>query len=200
MRLRSCLARGRSALPAVLAVLLAVLGRADAAHADEKVWALLKKPGHIVLLRHSPAPGSVSESNDMNFKDCSIQRNLDDAGRAQARRIGEAFRKHGIRRARILSSQYCRTMETGRLMKLGPVTETPVLNQVVYSRPSEMREAGAKGLALLKKISKKQLTILVSHVTNIQSIAGVSLSSGEFAVVHFDKAGKLVVDGRIEVP
>ena len=64
--------------------------------AAEDVWALLKKPGHIVLLRHSNAPGSVPESNDMDFKNCSIQRNLDADGRAQAGRIGNEFRKHRI--------------------------------------------------------------------------------------------------------
>ena len=50
--------------------------------ADEETWALLKKPGHVVLLRHSNAPGQVQESNDMDFKNCAIQRNLDADGRA----------------------------------------------------------------------------------------------------------------------
>jgi phosphohistidine phosphatase SixA len=170
------------------------------AHASEDIWKLLKKPGHIVLLRHSNAPGSVPESNDMNFKDCSIQRNLDDEGRKQAGRIGDAFRKHGIRQVRLLSSQYCRALDTAKLTRLGPAKVEPILNQALLSRPAEMREAGAKGLQLLKRIPAGQLHMLVSHVTNIQSIAGVSLSSGEMAVVHFDKTGTLVVDGRIKVP
>jgi phosphohistidine phosphatase SixA len=171
---------------------------AQTADAADDAWALLKKPGHIVLLRHSNAPGSVPESNDMDFKDCSIQRNLDAEGRAQAGRIGDAFRKHGIRRVQLLSSQYCRAIETAKLTKLGPVKQAPVLNQVVLSQPAEMRDAGVKGLALLKTI--KSLTVLVSHVTNIQAIADVKLDSGEMAIVHFDKSGKLIVDGRIMVP
>jgi len=182
----------------LLLILLGCLVWTPSARAQDQLWALLKKPGHFVLLRHSNAPGSVPESNDMNFKDCSIQRNLDDAGRAQAARIGDAFRKHSIRQARLLTSQYCRAIETGKLLELGPVKEAPVLNQVVLSRPTEMREAGVKGLALLKTI--KQLTVLVTHVTNIQSIAGVLLDSGQMAVVHLDAAGKVVVDGKITVP
>ena len=136
----------------------------------------------------------------MDFKNCAIQRNLDDEGRAQAARIGNAFRKHGIRQVRLVSSQYCRAIDTAKLMKLGAVKQAPVLNQVVLSKPQEMREAGVKGLALLKTIPAKPLTVLVSHVTNVQSITDIKLDSGEMAVVHFDRSGKLTVDGRIVVP
>src|SRR4051794_24900384 len=85
-------------------------GGAAAAAAND-VWAVLKRPGHVLLMRHSNAPGSVPESNDMDFKDCSIQRNLDQEGRAQAARVGDAFRKHNIRQLRLFSSQYCRALE-----------------------------------------------------------------------------------------
>jgi phosphohistidine phosphatase SixA len=168
--------------------------------ADDELWALLKKPGHIVLLRHSNAPGQAQESNDMDFKNCAIQRNLDADGRAQAGRIGDAFRKHGIKQVQVVSSLYCRALDTARLMKLGPVTPQPVLNQVFLADIGGMRDAGAKGRALLKSLRGKPLTVLVSHVTNIQSIAGVQLDSGQMAVVHLDPAGEVMVDGKITVP
>jgi len=53
---------------------------------------------------------------------------------------------------------------------------------------------------LLKSIPRKQLTLLVSKVTNIQVIAGVMLSFGEMAVGHFDRSGHVAVDGRISAP
>lgn len=179
---------------------LSVLAHPPSARASEELWALLKKPGHIVLLRHSNAPGMVPESDEMNFKDCTIQRNLDEVGRKQAGRIGDAFRKRGIRPAQIVSSRYCRTLETGKLMKLGPVKELPALNQVFLANPIAMSRASTEGVAFLKTIKPNQLTIVISHVTNIQAMAGASLSSGEMAIVHFDKDGKLVVDGKIMVP
>ena len=186
---------------ALMAAALAIQSFGSTAFAaDDEVWALLKKPGHIVLLRHSNAPGQVPESNDMDFKNCAIQRNLDADGRAQAGRIGDAFRKHGIKQVRLISSLYCRALETAKLMKLGPVTPQPVLNQVFLADIGGMREAGTKGRALLKSIPAKQHTVLVSHVTNIQSIAGVQLDSGQMAVVHLDPAGEVVVDGKITVP
>jgi phosphohistidine phosphatase SixA len=173
---------------------------ASPALANEALWALLKKPGYVVLLRHSNAPGQMQESNDMNFKDCSIQRNLDDAGRAQAGRIGNEFRKRGFMQVRLLSSLYCRAMDTAKLTKLGPVTPQPVLNQVFLADIPGMRQAGVNGRALLKTVSTGKVAILVSHVTNIQAIAGVQLDSGQMAVVHLDAKGEVVVDGKITVP
>jgi phosphohistidine phosphatase SixA len=183
---------------ALLAALLCAAVATPAVAADD-LWALMLKPGHIVLLRHSNAPGSVPESNDMNMKDCSIQRNLDAEGRAQAARVGNEFRKHKIGKVKLVSSEYCRAMETGKLMKLGPVTPLRALNQVFLADIPGMREAGAKGREYMKKVPPKQLTVLITHVTNIQSISGAKLDSGEMAVVHFDQAGEVVVDGKITV-
>jgi len=178
--------------------LLAAL--ASPAAAADDVWALLRKPGHIILLRHSNAPGSIPESNDMDFKNCKIQRNLDADGKAQAARIGDEFRKHKISSLRLISSQYCRAIETAKLTRLGPVATQPVLNQVFLADVPAMKEAGVKTRELMKKIPARQLTMLVTHVTNIQAIAGAKLDSGEMAVVHFDPAGELVVDGKITAP
>jgi phosphohistidine phosphatase SixA len=164
------------------------------------VWVLLKKPGHVVLLRHSTAPGSLPESNNMDFKDCSIQRNLDQDGRSQAARIGDEFRKHKINQVRLFSSQYCRAIDTATLTRLGAVTALPILNQVNLVDLPGMRQAGIDGRNFIKKIPAGQLTMLVSHVTNIQAIASVNLDSGQMAIVHLNGAGEIVVDGKITVP
>jgi phosphohistidine phosphatase SixA len=185
----------------LLALLALALLQAQNAHADDNaMWALLKTPGHVVLLRHSNAPGATPEPYGIDLKNCAIQRSLDDDGRAQARRIGDAFRKHGIPRVRLLSSQFCRALETARLTKLGPVAGLRALNQVVLADLNGMRETADKTAKYMKSIPAKQLTVLVSHVTNILAIAGVNLSSGEMAVVHIDAAGAVAVDGRIMIP
>ncbi|MSP45943.1 MAG: hypothetical protein EXQ83_08785 [Xanthobacteraceae bacterium] len=181
-------------------VLLVCAAFTSPAAAADDVWALLKKPGHIVLLRHSNAPGSQAESNDMDFKDCSIQRNLDAEGRAQAGRIGDEFRKRKLLNVRLVSSQYCRAIDTAALMKLEPVAQQPFLNLVYLTDFLAMREAGNKSRAFMKTIPANQIAVLVTHVANIKAIAGVMVDSGEMAVVHFDPAGEVVVDGRIAVP
>jgi phosphohistidine phosphatase SixA len=184
----------------VWSVLLAGPLCPPAARATDDAWAAMKKPGHVVLIRHANAPESVTESDDMDLKNCAIQRNLDEAGRAQARRIGDLFRAHGIRRARLVASQYCRAIDTAKLMNLGPVQQLPALNIVFLSRLASMREAAEKTRQFMKTIPAKQLIVLVTHVGNIQAVAGVMVSSGEMVVVHLDAAGAVVVDGRIAAP
>ena len=51
----------------------------------------------------------------MKLDDCSTQRNLSEEGRAHARRIGEEFRRRRIPVERVLSSPWCRCLETARL-------------------------------------------------------------------------------------
>ena len=180
--------------------LLAGGGWSSPAVAADDVWALLKKPGHIILLRHSNAPGSMPESNDMNFKDCSIQRNLDADGKAQAARIGDAFRKHGIAKLQLIASQYCRAIETAKLTRLGPVSESLVLNLVYIADLVAKSAASKKSVELIRKIPPNRLTMLVTHIGNIQAIAATSLEPGEMVVVHLDKSGAVVVDGKITLP
>ncbi len=52
----------------------------------EPVWDALLEPGTVVVLRHSYAPGGF-DPPDARLDDCSTQRNLDENGRAQARRM-----------------------------------------------------------------------------------------------------------------
>ena len=61
---------------------------------NESAWSALKKPGTIILFRHATAPGGGDPAGYV-LNDCKTQRNLDEVGRAQARRIGERFREQG---------------------------------------------------------------------------------------------------------
>jgi phosphohistidine phosphatase SixA len=187
-------------IPALTLAALAGLAMPAAKADDEAVWALMKIPGHIVLLRHSNAPAAPPDADKVDFKDCTTQRNLDEDGRSQARRIGAAFRAHGIKVNRVVSSQYCRAVETAKLAGIGPIQQLPELNQVYLADIGGMLEARDKGRQLIKSIPRGQLTVVVSHVTNLQAIAGVNLNSGELAVIHVEPSGDLAVDGRIAVP
>ena len=50
-----------------------------------------------------------------DFDDCANQRNLTDGGRAQAKKIGEAWRAASLPLGRVLASPYCRTREVAQL-------------------------------------------------------------------------------------
>jgi phosphohistidine phosphatase SixA len=167
------------------------------ANASEEAWALLRQPGHLVLMRHANAPGIVEEPPGIDLRNCALQRKLDDAGRTQARRVGEAFRRRGIVKVRLFSSQFCRCLETARLLGLGPVSELNILNYLTFSEPAQLQMEAEKFTAYLKTAPARPLAVFVTHVSNIKAVTGITPDSGELVVVKFDAAGKLAVVGRI---
>ena len=81
------------------------------AAATEAGWALLREGGHVVLIRHAMSPGSRDPAN-FNVDDCSTQRGLSEQGRQQADRIGTLISVRGAKTEQILSSRYCRCLDT----------------------------------------------------------------------------------------
>jgi hypothetical protein len=97
----------------------------------------LAKPGRVLMLRHANAPGS-GDPPGFKLGECATQRNLDAAGRAQARALGAALRAalgKYANRTTVYASQWCRARETAELLGLGPPKAAPFLNSF-YSDPS----------------------------------------------------------------
>ncbi|MFX4220933.1 MAG: histidine phosphatase family protein [Thalassobaculum sp.] len=107
------MARTATALLIVFALLSLVGPRTGSASPEG--WEAMARPGAIAVMRHAYAPG-YSDPSNFRLDDCSTQRNLNDAGRDQARRIGAAFRDNGIEVDRVLTSQWCRSAETAELL------------------------------------------------------------------------------------
>src|SRR5262249_28385188 len=103
-----------AALLALALTLLLVVHIGPAGGAESSAWQALRAPGAGVVLRHSTAPGTF-DPPDARRDDCATQRNLDANGRAQAHRVGEAFRQRGITVDAVLSSPRCRCLDTARL-------------------------------------------------------------------------------------
>ena len=112
-------------------VAILMLGMAETVVATDSALDRLRN-GNVLLLRHAIAPG-FGDPAGFRIDDCSTQRNLSEAGRQQARAIGAWLRARGISRAKVYSSQWCRCLETARLLNLGPVTQLPALNSFFES-------------------------------------------------------------------
>jgi len=164
---------------------------------EASLWKALRTPGHVALIRHALAPG-IGDPAAFKLEDCSTQRNLSDAGRRQARRIGERFRDHGIYSARIYSSQWCRCLETARLLELGRVGELPALNSF-FSQP----ELGGKQTRAIRAWLSAQppsdLVIVVTHQVNITALTAIHPRAGEIVVARTSTQGELVTLGTIVI-
>ena len=88
----------------------------------------LRDGGYKIYFRHAATDWSQSDRIRQagDWKSCNpdTMRQLSDAGRATAKHIGEAIRALDIRVAKMLSSEYCRSAETARLLDVGEVETT----------------------------------------------------------------------------
>lgn len=78
----------------------------------------LQAGGYIIFFRHAITPGQDPfKENPPNerVEDCSSQRQLNEAGREQAKIIGEKFRQYNIPVGEVFSSQFCRCYETAQI-------------------------------------------------------------------------------------
>ena len=150
--------------------------------------------GAIVLFRHANAPG-VGDPPGHRIGECGTQRNLDDTGREQARRIGQTFRARNVPVRRVLSSQWCRTRETAQLAFPGLVRDEPLFNSFFEDRSSAPAQTAA-ALALLKHWRGPGVLVVSTHQVNITALTGATVASGEGVVVRVNAAG-LEVIGRV---
>ena len=151
---------------------------------------------NILMIRHAYAPGT---GDPVHFKigDCATQRNLDSRGHTQARAIGDWLRSKGIKAAKVYSSQWCRCLETARLLDLGTVAELPALNSF-YEFPQD-REPNIKALRsfIANLPANGVLIIMVTHFVTIVEITDEGVSSGEGVVLKLKGQGAYDVLGRL---
>ena len=149
---------------------------------QETLWRDLGSGKHFAILRHAIAPG-MGDPQEFTLDDCRTQRNLSDEGRRQAQLIGQRFRTYGYKAARVFSSQWCRCLETARLLDLGEVEELPALNSFFANFEKE-EEQTRQLKEWLAHQDLSELVVLVSHQVNITALTGIYPRSGELVVVE----------------
>ena len=181
-----------------LLLIFALLLAAGAARADPAFWEAARAADTHLLMRHARAPGT-GDPPGFRTDDCATKRNLDDAGRDQARRIGAAFRQAGVRVDRVLTSVWCRAAETAELLALGPVETEPTLGSF-FGDPDAAGTATAGLKRRLAALGGRK-AVLVTHQVNVTALTGVYPASGEILAVRLDPGtGAVEVRGRLAIP
>ena len=182
--------------PAAIGVLLLLATSSVVAAADDAVWAALRTSGAVVVLRHSYAPGAF-DPPDARLDDCSTQRNLDERGRAQARRIGDAFRQNAVAVGAVLSSPRCRCLDTARLA-FGQAQPWDVLQGALNDVELRQRQLAEIKRAIAGHRSGPAL-VLVTHGSVVTDLTGLSIRMGEFVVLRRAPDGSHAVAGQLYV-
>ncbi len=129
------------------------------------------------------------------LSDCARQRNLTDEGRADARRISEVFRARRIPVGKVLSSAYCRCLETAQL-GFGSAEAWLPLQFALRNARGPGRADGADPHDRQRASGGGNL-ILVTHQLTIRAVTGVAVAEGEMLVVTPRGGAQFEIAGRI---
>jgi phosphohistidine phosphatase SixA len=149
------------------------------------------------MIRHALAPG-FGDPAEFDLQDCSTQRNLNEQGRRQAAGIGSWLRSRGIESARVFSSQWCRCLETARLLGMGQVAQLPALNS--FYELTENREPNLKALRefIAAQSVSGGLIIMVTHQVTISAMTNQYVSSGKGVILKINQDTSYDVVGPMD--
>jgi phosphohistidine phosphatase SixA len=166
-------------------------------------WATaLRSGGYVLVMRHGATHQDQADTDPLNLANVTKQRQLNDAGRAKAREIGAAMKKLGIPVGQVITSQYFRAIETGRLLGVGEPQATADVSeggQVVTPIENNRRTAALRKLAATAVPGTN--IMVVSHKPNIVDAFGkdwFDIREAEISIFKPDGAGGYRLVGRVQ--
>jgi phosphohistidine phosphatase SixA len=143
----------------------------------------LRQGGVVALMRHTEAPGGAGDPPGFKLDDCATQRNLSEEGRENAKAIGVRLKSEGISFAKILSSPWCRCIDTATLLDMGEIVHSGAFSNIVVLN-EERTTIIKNGRALIEAWSGPGTLLVVTHGANIQAMtSGRNPVQGEIVVI-----------------
>lgn len=164
-------------------------GWIGAVRADESGWRALAAGGCAVLLRHAQTVPGIGDPPGFRLDDCATQRNLSEAGRTESRRFGDEIRRRGIAIDEVLSSRWCRCVDTARLAF--PQHEVRVFESLnSFFADGSTRQAQTDALRdYLGRQPATRRIVMVTHQVNISALTGQGVGMGEAVLVRVGRPG-----------
>ena len=149
---------------------------------------------NIIFLRHALAPG-VGDPLAFIKEDCSTQRNLNNEGRLQARLIGDYLRQSNIRFSEILTSEWCRCIDTAKELDVGKWKTFSGLNSFFQGHEKKYLVVN-KLRKKIKSLKSSDFVLFVTHQVVITEITGEVPRSGEMVLYNSitKKKSRLMID------
>ena len=157
--------------------------RATPPLAGAELLAALRGGGYVVYFRHADTDHRQNDSRMTSMADCATQRNLTDAGRENARQIGDAIRALGVPIGAVLASPMCRTVETA-MLAFGRADKTMTVVERRGAAGTPERYAALRAL-LSAPVAAGTNTMVVGHGYPYYSLVGGQfLEEGEADVLR----------------
>ena len=149
--------------------------------ANDKVIESLKEGGKLIFIRHALAPGSGDPEN-FELQNCSTQRNLNEIGIQQSKKIGLILKKNEIKIDNIYSSEWCRCKDTAKYA-FDDFETFDALNSFYDIRFAANEDKQIKDFyEFIDSIDSKNNIVFVTHYVVIGAILNIGTSSGEIVV------------------
>ena len=149
--------------------------------------------GGVLLIRHASTEPGLGDPAGFTLGQCQTQRNLSEAGRAEARAMGAWFQRHGLQPRAVLSSQWCRCLDTARLA-LGQAEPWPALNSI-FGGQGQPEQQLAQLQVRLQALPAGVLEVWVTHQVIMTALTQAYPAMAEGFLV--DRQGRLLSRGMM---
>ena len=150
-------------------------------NADDNLILSLKEGGKIIFIRHALAPGNGDPEN-FNIYDCSTQRNLDQKGIQQAKKIGNFFKSNNISIENVYSSQWCRCKDTANYA-FSKFKTFDALNSFYDEKFQINKDKQISDLKIyIKNWNGKKNLVFITHYVVISELFNQGAESGEIII------------------
>ena len=165
----------------IIIFFIGILNIINSALSDDKILKSLKEGKKLVFIRHAIAPGN-GDPNNFDINDCSTQRNLDENGIEESKKIGLFFKSNKIKIDKVLSSQWCRCKDTAKYAFKNFET-FDALNSFYDEKFAKNETKQIKDLKnYIKNWNSDKNLVLITHFVVISSILNTGSSSGEIII------------------
>ena len=150
-------------------------------NSQENLIDLLKDGNKLIFIRHAYAPGNGDPTN-FRLNDCSTQRNLNNEGIIQSKKIGQFFSRNKIQVDKVLSSEWCRCKDTAKFA-FNKYSTFDALNSFYDPRFKDNKDKQIYDLKnYINNWKSEKNLVLVTHYVVISEVLKVGANSGEIII------------------
>jgi phosphohistidine phosphatase SixA len=180
---------------------ISVLLLSFSAFADDALWQKLQQePNMIVVMRNAESSGNRDGTNMLTWDSsgkCIGESTLTVEGKTQAKRMGEAFTKRGIKPL-VITSPMCRCRETAQIA-FGEFVTDPELRQMPPENAQALEVFQTIAGTMLAEHRGRTPVVFVNHRPNIDALTMELLKIGELLVGVITEDGEVETLGRINL-
>lgn len=133
----------------------------------------LRRGGYVVYFRHAATIADQADTTDPKLGRCETQRNLSVEGRKMATEIGAAIKTLRIPLGKVVSSPYCRAVDTATLAFGRHEASDALYFAIGVGKTEREQQAAALRQMLATPPARGTNTVLVAHHVNLKEATGV---------------------------